>query len=177
MTTSPSEVRLGSIASIERSQRYVGFTPDSGRVVAAQRNVAKGQMQTCDLSFALGQRLCDFSCLVDEYPREGAERAVPQGNGSDRRTRDWQFDRQGPDPRALGGKFQYGRWKNRKKTTKRQETYPYLGREANTVARGKSSPLLRKASIATDASELSGGGSTQGSFTRSESSILRRRAH
>jgi hypothetical protein len=35
--------RSGSIASIERRPWHVGFTPDSGRIVAAQRTDAMGQ--------------------------------------------------------------------------------------------------------------------------------------
>lgn len=51
------------------------------------------------------------------------------------------------------------------------------GARANTVAHGASSPQARKASIAIVAIPPSGGGSTQGSLTRSASSIRRRRAH
>ena len=51
------------------------------------------------------------------------------------------------------------------------------GARANTVAHGASSPQARKASIAIVAISPSGGGSTQGSLTRSASSIRRRRAH
>src|SRR5262249_13574354 len=47
----------------------------------------------------------------------------------------------------------------------------------NTVAQGYSTPLARKASIATDPIKLSGGGSTHGSFISSASLILRRRTH
>ena len=40
------EVRDGSIASIERRPWHVGFTPDSGRIVASQRTDVMGQRQT-----------------------------------------------------------------------------------------------------------------------------------
>jgi len=35
--------RSGSIASIERRPWHVGFTPDSGRIVAAQRTDVMGR--------------------------------------------------------------------------------------------------------------------------------------
>jgi hypothetical protein len=42
-TPQQPEIRLGSIASVEQGPRQVGFTPDSGRIAATQRNDAMGQ--------------------------------------------------------------------------------------------------------------------------------------
>jgi hypothetical protein len=39
-----ADVAFGSIASSER-RRHVGFTPDSGRMTATQRNDALGQKE------------------------------------------------------------------------------------------------------------------------------------
>ena len=52
-------VRDGSIASVERC-RYVGFTPDSGRMSATQQIDASGQTETFPVPHAVGRSSLDF---------------------------------------------------------------------------------------------------------------------
>ena len=59
-------------------------------------------------SFSLRQRLCDFTGAVNEKLRDGAERAVLQGDDYVLHVGHLQFNGQDLDLRAHGGKSQYG---------------------------------------------------------------------
>ena len=55
-------------------------------------------------TFPLGHLFSDLAGVLDEQPRRGAERAVLQGDDSDRRGGQWQPDRQDFEFRMPGGK-------------------------------------------------------------------------
>ena len=59
--------RSGSIASIERRPWHVGFTPDSGRIVAAQRTDVMGHEQTsAERAILIDSLLQEFFDLRDK---------------------------------------------------------------------------------------------------------------
>src|SRR5438876_813504 len=81
---------------------------ESDRIVASPRNVATAQQAAWHLPFLLRQRLCDFARMLKEKLRDGTERAVLQGEDSDRHEGNRQFNGQDFELRAPGKERQSG---------------------------------------------------------------------
>src|SRR5262249_41536607 len=112
------------------------LTPISGKPeIGGRPRNDRAEFFSSLLALSLRQRLCDFAGMLDEKPRDRAERAVLQGDDTDRHGGNWQFDRQDLELRPPGRESQCGRGKNRKKTPARQEAHSHVGRNGENRRR------------------------------------------
>jgi hypothetical protein len=104
----------------------MSVTPPKADIARASGHVREVPEAGMHLSFSLRQRPRDFAGALDEELRDGAERAVLQGDDSSWHAGHWQLNGQDLELWSPREKSQHGRWENREKPPGRQETHPHL---------------------------------------------------